>query len=61
MKKSDITEALADMIELRNRIEQLERAQGDRKTYQYSEETEAVRWRAVCLSRTLRGLTGGDE
>ena len=61
MKKSDITSVLEEMIRLRAAIGDLEKSQGNRKRYEFGPETEAVRWRSVCLSRALRALTEGDE
>lgn len=60
-KRDDINAVLADIALFREKVEDLEKSQGIRRQYEYSPETEAVRWRAVCLSRALRALTGGDE
>lgn len=61
MNQHDIGIIRVEMDRLRERTEALERSQGARRAYGYSPETEAVRWRAVCLYRELRRLTGGDE
>jgi hypothetical protein len=60
-KRDDINAAIVDIARLREKIEALEKSQGIRKQYEFGPETEAIRWAAVCLSRTLRPLTRGDE